>query len=137
MNTLFDVAGKVVLVTGGAQGLGRMIAAGFVTAGAKVYITSRKAEVGAQTARDLSAVGECHALVANLSSPEAAVSLAEDIKSREQRLDILVNNAGKTWRAIRLLTPAVTQSGRTGGLAPPLENVAASRFYRIPVACTI
>jgi NAD(P)-dependent dehydrogenase (short-subunit alcohol dehydrogenase family) len=88
-----------VLVTGGAQGLGRMIAAGFVAAGAKVYITSRKAEVGAQAARDMSAVGQCHAFVANLSSPEAAVALADDIKSREQRLDILINNAGKTWGA--------------------------------------
>jgi NAD(P)-dependent dehydrogenase (short-subunit alcohol dehydrogenase family) len=39
---LFDVSGKVVLVTGGAQGLGRMISEGFVQAGAKVYITSRK-----------------------------------------------------------------------------------------------
>jgi NAD(P)-dependent dehydrogenase (short-subunit alcohol dehydrogenase family) len=97
--SLFDVQGKVALVTGGAQGLGRMIAAGLVTAGARVYITSRKPDIGEQTARELSAEGECFALAANLATPEAAVALAAEIKAREQRLDILVNNAGKTWGA--------------------------------------
>jgi len=98
-NSLFDIRGKVALVTGGAQGLGRMIAAGLVAAGARVYITSRKQHIGEQTARDLSAEGECAALTANLATPEAAVGLAREIKAREQRLDILVNNAGKTWGA--------------------------------------
>jgi NAD(P)-dependent dehydrogenase (short-subunit alcohol dehydrogenase family) len=97
--SLFDVHGKVALVTGGAQGLGRMIAAGLVSAGARVYITSRKPDVGEQTARELSVEGECVALTANLSTAEAAVILAREIKAREQRLDILVNNAGKTWGA--------------------------------------
>jgi NAD(P)-dependent dehydrogenase (short-subunit alcohol dehydrogenase family) len=97
--SLFDVQGKVALVTGGAQGLGRMIAAGLVTAGACVYITSRKPDIAEQTARELSADGECFALPANLATPEAAVALAGQIKAREQRLDILVNNAGKTWGA--------------------------------------
>jgi NAD(P)-dependent dehydrogenase (short-subunit alcohol dehydrogenase family) len=99
MNSLFDVQGKVALVTGGAQGLGRMIAAGLVAAGARVYITSRKPDLVEQTARELSADGECHALTANLATPEAAVALAQEVKAREQRLDILVNNAGKTWGA--------------------------------------
>jgi NAD(P)-dependent dehydrogenase (short-subunit alcohol dehydrogenase family) len=99
VNTLFDLEGKVALVTGGAQGLGRMIAAGLATAGATVYITSRKAEVAERSARELSAIGPCHALTANLATAEAAVALAADLARREPRLDILVNNAGKTWGA--------------------------------------
>ncbi len=98
-NSLFDIRGKVALVTGGARGLGRMIAAGLVAGGARVYITSRKREIGEQTAHDLSAEGECAALTANLATPEAVAGLAREFKAREQRLDILVNNAGKTWGA--------------------------------------
>ncbi len=99
VNTLFDLEGKVALVTGGAQGLGRMIAAGLATAGATVYITSRKAEVAERSARELSTIGPCHGLTANLATPEAAVALATGLARREPRLDILVNNAGKTWGA--------------------------------------
>lgn len=99
VNSLFDVRGKIALVTGGAQGLGRMIAAGLVLAGARVYITSRKPDIGERAAGELSVAGECVALTANLATPEAAVALARAIKAREKRLDILVNNAGKTWGA--------------------------------------
>ena len=45
MNNLFSIEGKTALVTGGSRGIGEMIAAGFLASGAKVYITSRKAEV--------------------------------------------------------------------------------------------
>lgn len=99
MNTLFDIAGKTALVTGGAKGLGRMIAAGFVDAGCKVYITSRDAAAAEQAARQMSESGSCIALHADLASADAAVALADQYKSREQRLDILVNNAGRTWGA--------------------------------------
>ncbi|HKT73752.1 MAG TPA: SDR family oxidoreductase [Steroidobacteraceae bacterium] len=100
MTGLFDIAGKVALVTGGAQGMGRMIAEGLVEAGAKVYITSRKYDVCRQTACDLAASGgECVALSADLATPEAAVALANEIRSRETRLHVLVNNAGRTWGA--------------------------------------
>jgi NAD(P)-dependent dehydrogenase (short-subunit alcohol dehydrogenase family) len=98
-NTLFHLDGKVALITGGAHGLGRMIAAGLATAGATVYITSRKAEAAERSALELSAIGPCHGLTANLATPEAAVALAAELKRRESRLDILVNNAGKTWGA--------------------------------------
>jgi NAD(P)-dependent dehydrogenase (short-subunit alcohol dehydrogenase family) len=99
MAALFRLDGKTALVTGGAQGMGRMIAAGLIEAGARVYITSRKREVCEATARELGASGECVALAADLSTPEAATTLAAELKAREPRLHVLVNNAGRTWGA--------------------------------------
>lgn len=99
MNSLFAIEGKVALVTGGAQGMGRMIAEGLVRAGAKVYISSRKADICAAAVDELSAFGDCIGLVADLDSPEAVIALAAQLKEREKRLDILINNAGRTWGA--------------------------------------
>jgi NAD(P)-dependent dehydrogenase (short-subunit alcohol dehydrogenase family) len=97
--SLFDVSGKVVLVTGGAQGLGRMIAEGFVAGGASVFITSRKADIAAQAAADMSRTGICTAIARDLSAPEHATALAHEIAGLTDRLDVLVNNAGRTWGA--------------------------------------
>ncbi len=99
MNSLFDVSGKVVLVTGGSRGIGEMIARGFVEAGATVYISSRKAEACDVLARELSAFGSCTSLPADLSSEVECRRLAEEIARHESRLDVLVNNAGATWGA--------------------------------------
>jgi NAD(P)-dependent dehydrogenase (short-subunit alcohol dehydrogenase family) len=99
MNSLFDVSGKVVLVTGGSRGIGEMIARGFVEAGAKVYISSRKADVCEQLAAELSTSGECIAIAANLSLESECQRLAAEIAAREDHLDVLINNAGATWGA--------------------------------------
>ena len=97
---LFDIAGKTALVTGGGRGIGRMIAEGFVDAGVKVYISSRKADVLEEVATELSAKGTCIALPADLSTEEECRRLAGEVAARESgRLDILVNNAGATWGA--------------------------------------
>jgi NAD(P)-dependent dehydrogenase (short-subunit alcohol dehydrogenase family) len=96
---LFDVRGKTVLVTGGAQGLGRMIADGFVRAGAKVYITSRKADIARDAAAEMSKSGSCTAIAVDLAGPEGCAALAKQIQSAESKLDVLVNNAGRTWGA--------------------------------------
>jgi len=74
-----------------------MIAEGFVEAGAKVYIASRKAEVVAEVAEELSAKGTCIGIPADLSTEAECRRLADEIASREDHLDILVNNAGATW----------------------------------------
>src|SRR4051794_10642677 len=97
MNDLFSLQGRVALVTGGSRGIGRMIATGFVRQGAKVYITARKAETCEQTARELSTLGTCIALPADVSTVEACQALAVEIGQREHTLDILVNNAGAAW----------------------------------------
>jgi len=99
MDSLFDVSGKVVLVTGGSRGIGEMIVRGFVDAGAKVYISSRKAEVGDALAKELSAQGTCISIPADLSTEAECQRLANEIAAREDHLDVLVNNAGATWGA--------------------------------------
>ena len=100
-NDLFSVSGKVVLVTGGSRGIGEMIAAGFLANGAKVYISSRKADVCAATAARLSQEygGECIAIPADLSGLEGIDALTAELTSRESHLDVLVNNAGASWGA--------------------------------------
>lgn len=76
-----------------------MIARGFVDAGARVYISSRKAEVGDALARELSVHGACTSLPADLSSEEECRRLAREVGERENHVDVLVNNAGATWGA--------------------------------------
>jgi NAD(P)-dependent dehydrogenase (short-subunit alcohol dehydrogenase family) len=100
-DNLFSIDGKVALVTGGSRGIGEMIAAGFLTNGAKVYISSRKADVCDATAERLQAEygGECISLPADLSTLEGVEALVAEITEREARLDILVNNAGVSWGA--------------------------------------
>ncbi|MGA2294983.1 MAG: glucose 1-dehydrogenase [Acidimicrobiales bacterium] len=99
MSSLFDVSGKIVLVTGGSRGIGEMIARGFVEAGAKVYISSRKADVCDAVAAELSKVGSCISLPADLSKEAECRRLADEIMAREDHLDVLVNNAGAAWGA--------------------------------------
>jgi len=99
MKNLFDIAGKVAVVTGGSRGIGAMIARGFVENGVKTYITARKVDELMATAEALSAVGECIALPSNLGSLEGVTAFAAAIREREQKLHILVNNAGATWGA--------------------------------------
>jgi NAD(P)-dependent dehydrogenase (short-subunit alcohol dehydrogenase family) len=99
VDTLFDISGKVALVTGGSRGIGLMIARGFVEAGAKVYITSRKADVCNAVAEELSELGECISIPMDLSTVEACHQMAQELALREDKLHILVNNAGASWGA--------------------------------------
>ena len=98
-SNLFDIAGKTALVTGGSRGIGLMIAEGFVDAGVKVYISSRKADVVADVAAELSKKGTCIGIPADLATESECRRLADEVAAREDSLDILVNNAGATWGA--------------------------------------
>jgi NAD(P)-dependent dehydrogenase (short-subunit alcohol dehydrogenase family) len=96
---LFSIEGKTALVTGGTRGIGLMIARGYLEAGARVLISSRKAEIGEKVVAELSGLGSIESIPADLSSEEECRRLADEVSSRVERLDILVNNAGATWGA--------------------------------------
>ena len=157
MKDLFSIAGKVALVTGGSRGIGLMIARGFVEAGARVYISARKADACEAAAAELSKHGTCIALPADLSTEAEARRLAEAIAAREPALHILVNNAGANWGAplaefpdeawdkvLALNVKAVFHLTRA--LLPQLEKAASAggsgardqhRLDRRPAACPI
>ena len=99
MNDLFSLHGRTALVTGGSRGIGRMIAEGFLAQGARVYISSRKADACDKAAAEMCKIGPCVSLPADVSSVEAATAMAAAFAEREDRLDILVNNAGAAWGA--------------------------------------
>ncbi len=94
MKNLFDVSGKVAVVTGGSRGIGAMIARGFVENGVRTYITSRSVESCENTVKELSKYGDCRALPADLSTPSGIKAFAEAFGEKEGALHILVNNAG-------------------------------------------
>lgn len=97
---LFSIEGKVALVTGGSRGIGYMIASTFLSAGARVvYICARKAAECDAAAAELSKIGQCVSIPADVGSAEDVEKLASAIEAREERLDILVNNAGTAWGA--------------------------------------
>ncbi|KAI0369395.1 NAD-P-binding protein [Pilatotrama ljubarskyi] len=101
VSSLFDVKDKVVLVTGGSRGIGRMIATGFVRNGAKVYISSRSAQDCSATANELNSLGPgtCIALPADMQKLEEVERLVKELSAREKALHVLVNNAGAAWGA--------------------------------------
>jgi NAD(P)-dependent dehydrogenase (short-subunit alcohol dehydrogenase family) len=97
---LFSLKGRTALVTGGSRGIGRMIAKGFLAAGAKVYIAARKLNTCEAAAAELSkAGGTCVPLTCDLTTAEGAKRLADAYGKHESKLDILVNNAGSAWGA--------------------------------------
>ena len=99
MKTLFDVSGKVAVVSGGSSGIGAMMARGLLENGVKVYITARKEEQLMAKAEELFEFGECIAIASDLSRVEGIEALVTAISEREEKIDILINNAGANWSA--------------------------------------
>ncbi len=155
MRNLFSVEGKVALVTGGSRGIGEMIARGYVENGAKVYISSRKANVCDALADELSKFGTCISLPFDLGGMAGIEDLAAAVAERESKLDILVNNAGATWGApfdsfddaawdrvldlnvkgvfhlTRFLRPALAAAG-TAGDPSRVVNIGSVDGIRVP-----
>lgn len=94
---LFSLAGKTALITGGTSGIGLMIAEGYLRAGVKVYVSSRKPDACAAAVRQLSEFGDVFAIPADVSDEAQCRALIDDVGGREDRLHILVNNAGAVW----------------------------------------
>jgi NAD(P)-dependent dehydrogenase (short-subunit alcohol dehydrogenase family) len=99
MKDLFNVEGKVALVTGGSRGIGAMIAEGFVKNGVKTYITSRKSEQCNNKADELSKFGECISIPTDLTDMNEMDKLVNHINENEKQLNFLINNAGAAWGA--------------------------------------
>ncbi|CAE8594446.1 unnamed protein product [Polarella glacialis] len=99
VGSLFNVKGKVVLVTGGGSGIGAMIASGFVQNGSRVYIASRK-DISTYAAQlTQKGPGSCVAVSCDISSYEQQQKLIETIKQAEGKLHFLVNNSGTNYGA--------------------------------------
>lgn len=97
---LFGLAGKTVLVTGGATGIGRMAATAFAGAGARVLIASRKLDACLATAEAINAEGLpglVEAFAGDVGTAEGVAALAAEVAARTDRLHVLMNNAGATW----------------------------------------
>jgi len=102
LGSLFGVSGKVALVTGGATGIGRMIATGLVQAGARVMIASRKGLDCIQVADEINAMGaagSAEGFTGDVGTADGVAALVEAVLARTDHLDILVNNAGVSWGA--------------------------------------
>jgi len=119
---LFDLSGRVAIVTGGTRGIGRAIAEGFVAAGARVAVASRKPEACAETERHLAAMGgEAIGVPTHLGELAALRPLVERTVERFGRLDIVVNNAANALREdLGRFTPAAWEKSYAVNLRGPV-----------------
>ncbi len=100
IHKLFDLSGKTALVTGGSRGLGLQMAHALGEAGARIMLSSRKAEDLEQAAAELQAAGiDARWIAADCSKEEDTRRLADETLARMGAIDILVNNAGASWGA--------------------------------------
>ena len=138
---LFGLSGKTALVTGGATGIGRMAATGLASAGARVLIASRKAEMCETTAAEINALGlpgAVEGFAGDVATEAGVEALAAAVRERTDQLDTLMNNAGATWGAPygefphkawdKIMSVNVTGLFQlTQSLTPMLEANATSR----------
>jgi gluconate 5-dehydrogenase len=97
---LFDLSGRVAIVTGGATGLGLQMATAFAEAGANVVITSRKKENCEAAAQAIAKLGvKAIAVGCDVTKADQVEKLRDETLAAFGRADILVNNAGRAWVA--------------------------------------
>src|SRR5688572_19255672 len=94
--SMFDLSGKVAVITGSSRGIGRAIAEAMAEQGAKVVVSSRKTEACEEVASAINAkhgAGSAIVVPANISSKEALQALVDETRRQFGRIDILVCNA--------------------------------------------
>jgi gluconate 5-dehydrogenase len=97
---LFDLSGRVAIVTGGSVGLGRQMAEGLAEMGAHLVLCARKKERCLQAAEELQPLGvQVLALGCDVKDPVSIQAVADVTVKQFGRIDILVNNAGTSWGA--------------------------------------
>lgn len=131
LNSLFDLTGRVAIVTGGTRGIGRAIAEGFAAAGAKVVVASRKADACAETQAHLEAMGaEALGVPVNMSSLEDVERLVQATVARFGAVDIIVNNAANALtQPLGEFTPEAWQKSYDANLRGPVFLVQYALPY--------
>jgi len=132
MKDLFSLAGKTALVTGGSAGIGAMIAEGFITFGAKVYIVARREDALRKKKEELARLGPCEYIPADVSSLPGIKALAAAYGEREKSLDILVNDAGVS-DGIRQ-GPRPKHQGTSSTSLPLMAAASSTRRTTMPTA---
>lgn len=141
LRTLFDLSGRVAIVTGGTRGIGRAIAEGFVAAGARVVVASRKPEACAETEAHLVAMGgEALGVPTHLGEIGSLRPLVERSVERFGRLDIVVNNAANALRQdLGRFTPDAWEKSYAVNLRGPvfLVQEALPQLEKSPCAAVL
>jgi len=97
---LFDLTGRVAIVTGGSIGLGRQMADGLAEMGADLVLCARKQERCHQAAEELQQLGvKAIAIGCDVKNPDSIQEMVEATLSQFGRIDVLINNAGISWGA--------------------------------------
>ena len=97
---LFDLSGRVALITGGSRGLGLQIAHGYGAMGARLALTARKADELAEAKAELANAGyDVFVCPSDLSKPETIAPMVGEVMAHFGKIDILMNNAGASWGA--------------------------------------
>ncbi|KAJ5912625.1 hypothetical protein N7504_001508 [Penicillium tannophilum] len=123
VSDLFNVKGRVAVVTGGSSGIGLMISKGLVQNGAKVYLVALPSDPIAEVVEELNILGQetggqAEGIPCDISSKDSIKELSEEISQKEKTLDMLISNAG-----IRRDPPKSCNV-----LTAPLEELQASMW---------
>ena len=98
LNELFDLSGKVALVTGGSRGLGKEMAEGLAEAGASLMLLARREQWLTPTVDEFRSRGfKCEGALCDVSNPDQVQAVVDQTIASFGQIDILVNNAGVTW----------------------------------------
>ncbi|HVG21661.1 MAG TPA: SDR family NAD(P)-dependent oxidoreductase, partial [Blastocatellia bacterium] len=98
LKEIFDLSGKVALVTGGSRGLGKEMAEGLAEAGASLMLLARREQWLAPTVDEFRSRGfTCEGALCDVSSPDDVQRAVDLVLEKYGQIDILVNNAGVTW----------------------------------------